>query len=191
MIKMYTKEKTEEILLNYKGWVDTLAERYHIPAAFIKAILYMEMTGMDIMDIAADAAVSVNVFNKKDSSTGYAQIFGRVGLEAVNFACDRGLTDYAKLRIESDHRLSSKDPEDIRLVWKLLKDDPFMNMEIAVLNMLSCAEEKTGRIAFDSYTEDEMKLIMTRYNADTDHITQYGEDAYQNYLRYLEEEKES
>ena len=189
MLKTISDKKAEEILEEYSPWIMTLSERYRIPQAVIKAILYMEMTGMDIMDPIADAVVRTGLFSKKDSSTGYAQIFGWVGIKAVNFAADRGLTDYAKLHIPSDRRLDPCSQDDVRLMWKYLRSDKKANMEVAVLNMLCAAEEMTGRIDFSGYSEEELKLVLTRYNADTDHITGYGEEAYRHYLRYLESEK--
>ncbi len=185
MFETISKKRTERILKNYDSWIHTLSERYHIPAAFIQAILYMEMTRINMLDYAADLAVWTGMLPKKDSSTGYAQIFGFVGLNAVNFAADRGLTSYQALRIPSDHRLDRNNPEDVRLMWKYLHHDRKANIEVAVLNMLSAAEEMTGRIDFDSYSEEELKHIFTRYNANTDKITEYGETAYQYYLRFL------
>ena len=190
MFETISKKRTEKILKEYDSWIHSLSVKYHIPAAFIQAILYMEMTRINLVDYAADFAVWTGVFPKKDSSTGYAQIFGFVGLNAVNFAADRGLTSYAELHIPSDHRLNRNDPKDVRLMWKYLHHDRKANLEVAVLNMLSAAEEMTGRIDFDSYTEDELKHIFTRYNANTDKITRYGEDAYQHYLRFMSQKKD-
>lgn len=189
MLKTISEKKAEAILAENSPWIQTLSERYRIPQAVIKAILYMEMTGMDIMDPIADAVVRTGLFSKKDSSTGYAQIFGWVGIKAVNFAADRGMTDYEKLHIPSDRRLDPRNQDDVRLMWKYLRSNKETNMEVAVLNMLCAAEEMTGRIDFSTYSEEELKLVLTRYNADTDHITRYGEEAYRHYLRYLESEK--
>ena len=77
--------------------------------------------GYDHMDVAADLAVRLGIFPKKDSSTGYAQIFGYVGMNAANFAVDQGLSTYESLGIETDHRLDPANEDDVRLVWKLLK----------------------------------------------------------------------
>ena len=190
MLKLYSPKKAEEIIQSYDEWIRTVSKRYHISAAVIKSILYMELVRIDIMDPLADLAVSSNLFHKHDSSTGYSQIFGAVGLKAVNFAEERGISDYKTLRIPSDHHLDVKNPEDVRLVWNFLKDDRKANIEIAALNLLAAAEEMTGRIDFDHYTDEELKLILTRYNADTDHITPYGEEAFGHYLRYQKKDEE-
>ena len=43
----------------------------------------------------------------------------------------------------------------------------------------------TGRIDFEHYTPEEMKLIFTRYNGNLKQISPYGEKAYQYYLNCL------
>ena len=177
-------ERAEKLIKKNGEWIDIVAERYNVPSAVIRSILFMEITRMDMLDTVADLAVLTDLFPKKDSSTGLAQIFGRVGLEAINFAAERGLTSYEALGIKTDHILDSSDPDDVRLIWKRLHSDKNANIEIATLNILSAAEEMTGRIDFSSYSEEEMKLILTRYNADTRHVTEYGENAYKHYLRY-------
>ena len=185
MIRIISDRKAERIIRYLNDWIDTVAQRYHVPSAIIKAILYIEMTRMDILDPLVDLIVGTCLFAKKDSSTGYAQIFAYVGVNAVNFAVHEGLTDYQKLNIPSDHRLDSSDSKDVHLMWKYLHRNPESNIEIATLNILSAAKEKTGRLDFASFSEDELKLVLTRYNANTDHITKYGEEAYGHYLRYL------
>ncbi|MBQ2658224.1 MAG: hypothetical protein IJF87_06620 [Erysipelotrichaceae bacterium] len=185
MIRIISNKKAERIIKRYQEWIDTVAQSYRLPSAVIKAILYIEMTRMDILDPLVDLIVGTYLFAKKDSSTGYAQIFAYVGVNAVNFAVDEGLTDYQKLNIPADHRLDSDDPKDVHLMWIYLHRNPETNIEIAALNILSAAREKTGRLDFTTFSEDELKLVLTRYNANTDHITKYGEEAYGHYLRYL------
>ncbi len=185
MIRIISNKKAERIIKRYQEWIDTVAQRYRVPSAVIKAILYMEMTRMDILDPLVDLIVGTHLFTRKDSSTGYAQIFAYVGVNAVNFAVDEGLADYRKLNIPCNHRLDSGDPKDIRTMWKYLHRNPEANIEIAVLNILCAAKEMTGRTDFASFSEYELKLVLTRYNANTDHITAYGEEAYGHYLRYL------
>ena len=184
MYRLISDKKAEKILQKYREWIFTVANRYKIPASVIQAILYKEMTEIDLMDLAADLIVWTGLTRKKDSSTGYAQIFGYVGLNAINFAVDKGITDYASLGIKSNVRLDRKNQKDVRMIWKLLYKNQKANIEIAALNLLSAAEEMTGRIDFPGYTEEELKLVLTRYNANVKHVTSYGEKAYQHYLRY-------
>ena len=182
MIKLYTKSKAQEIINKYSLWIDTISNRYSVPAAVIKAILFMEMIHMDVLDIGADLAVQTDLFDKKDSSTGIGQIFGYVGLEAIIFAINNNITDIETLGL--DHMPDINNPNDIKYIWNKLQDDK-TNIEVVTLNILYCAKQITGNISFNNLEEDTLKLIFTRYNQDTRHITPYGIETYNYYLEYL------
>lgn len=207
MWKRYSIKRAERIIARNHGTITRISETYDLPPAYLKAVLRQEIPEIDLLDGAADLAVRFNWLryrlsrrltggrrppsppgrkglNRLDSSTGYAQIFGFVALEAANFAVDRGLTDYAALGLPEDHRLSREDPEDLRLVWQMLHRDREANLTFAALNLLSAAEEMTGRLDFPGYSEEEVKRILTRYNANVRHVTQYGEEAYRHYLAF-------
>ena len=185
MLRLYTPARVERIIDKYDPKIREICGRYGLPPAVLKAVLYTEMIRLDLLDIAADAAVRMGAFFKKDSSTGYAQIFGYVALNAANFAADRGLASYASLGLEENgRRLDPKNPADVWKVWQKIHKDPAANLEFAALNLLSCAEEMTGRIDFCSVTPGELKLILSRYNGRVKQITDYGEEAYGHYLRY-------
>ena len=178
MIRVISQEKAMEILAEQGPWIEEVGRRYQVPPAAIKAVLFKEMIQTDILDPLADLAVETGLTSRKDSSTGYGQIFGRTGLLAVNHALDEGLATYASLGLDTDHRLSEKNPEDIRLVWKKLKSDERFNIEICALNLRCCALEMTGRTDFSSFSDEETRLTLTRYNANVRHVTAYGEDAF-------------
>ena len=181
MMKLFGRQRVEEIIRKYDAWIDQVAVRYKIPANMIRVILYQELTRLDIFDPLVDLIVRLRIFRKKDSSTGYAQVFGYVGLNAVNFAVSRGLTSYEALGIKSDHPLRTDSKEDVFLVWKLLNEDPKANIEIAALNLIAAAEELTGKIDFSTFSPDEIARIFSRYNARTKGITAYGREAYERY----------
>lgn len=184
MMKTISSRRAEEIITKHSDWIDTISRKYSIPAPAIKAILYVELIRIDVLDSVADIAVWSDLFAKKDSSTGYAQIFGSVGLKAVNFAVDRGLTDYESIGLQTDHILDAENHEDVRLVWDLLHKSPKANIEIGSINILCAADEMTGRTDFENFSENDYKLTFTRYNQNTREITPYGEEAYAHYLRY-------
>ena len=205
MFKLYTPQAAERIIRRLSSRIGTLSERYAIPAPVLQTILYQEITKIDIFDIAADLLVRFNwlrltlrgkldgelptglsLWNKLDSSTGYAQIFARVGIDAVNFALERGLTTMEALKIPVRRRLDRNRPRDLRLIWRLLNRDRSFNLEIAALNLLSCAEERTGRIDFASCSPEELKQIFTRYNGTGKSVSAYGREAYAHFLRYTE-----
>lgn len=198
MLRLYSDRAAERIIRRLDGTIRAIAARYALPAPLLQAVLYREITQIDLFDPLADCLVAVNLwrlrrreaFPKKrgllykcDSSTGYAQIFGRVGIEAVNFALDRGLTTAADLGLPEE-RLDANRPRDRRLVWRRLRREPVFNLTLAALNLLSAAEEKTGRIDFASYGPEELQRILTRYNGTSPTISAYGKAAYGDYLRY-------
>ena len=185
MFKPFSPTRAKRTLERYESWIQTVSTRYGVPEAVVKAILYQEMVQIDLVDYAADLAVGSGFFKKKDSSTGYAQIYGYVGLNAANFAVDHGLATYESLGIESDHRLDTNNLADVRLVWKKLHKNKEANIELATLNLLAAAYEVVGHGDFDRMSDEELKLVMTRYNADARHVTEYGERAFATYEAFL------
>ena len=197
MLKLCSARAAGRFLARYDGAIRDIAERYALPAACLKAILYRELTDIDIIDPLADALVRFNLargaapgggpLGKCDSSTGCGQIFARVAINAINFAVDRGLTDYAALGLPN-RRPDGADTADLRLVWTRLHDEPVFNMECTALNLLAAAQEITGRTDFASFTPEELKRVFTRYNGTLPGVTPYGEAVYRHYLRFCETE---
>ena len=193
MLRLYSPRAAERILRRYGETIDAVAARYALPGAVIRAILYQEITGIDLLDGVADALVQHNLrrgvrgpgrAQKSDSSTGYAQIYGFVAIHAINFAVERGLATYAALGLPGDRQPDPENMADLRFVWERLHREPAFNIECAALNLLSAAQEVTGRIDFPGYSPEELKRIFTRYNGTVPHVTPYGEAAYRHYLRY-------
>ena len=199
MLKLYTEAASRRIIKRCAPLIRASSVKYGVPEGWIRAILFRELTEIDLLDLAADFAVRFyyfryrlfrrlpsgsGFFGKKDSSTGYSQIFAFVAIDAANFALDRGITDYAGMGICSDHRLDRYSPDDIWMIWRKLNRDKGFNIEMATLNLLSAAQEMTGRMDCPAFSPEETKLCFTRYNADVRHITTYGEQAYRYYLDF-------
>lgn len=189
MLKLISPRRAERILRRYAGFIDTLSETYHIPAAAVKAVLYKEMTDIDILDPAADIAVRLPFISKRDSSVGYGQIFARVAIDALNFAVGKGITDYASVwPSDSSHRApDSSEPSDLKKMWQLLHRDPEANIRFTALNILAAADEMTGRTDLAAMSDEELKLTFTRYNANVKHVTAYGKEVFRLYRRFGEE----
>lgn len=189
MLKLYSPKAAERILRRYDGTIRAVAARYALPAPFIDALLYTELVRIDLLDPLADAVVALNhrfgtaLLGKRDSSTGFGQIFGFVAVNAANFAVSRGLTSYTSLGLP-ERKLDPADSADIRLVWHRLNREPDFNIELCALNLLAAAEEVTGHMDFSGFTPDEIRRVYTRYNGTVPHVTPYGEEAYRHYLRY-------
>lgn len=183
-VRVISPKRADRIIQRYGMWIDEVSDRYGIPPAAIKAVLHQEMCRINLGDTAADLAVRFRLLGKKDSSTGYAQIFGYVGVNAINFAVDRGLATYESLGFACDHRFESANEDDVRMVWRRLNRDSKANIEIGALNLLAAADEMVGSLDFERFTEQDLKLVFTRYNARTNRITPYGEEVFELYREY-------
>ena len=200
MIKLYSVKKTERILAEYDGWIETVSKRYAIPSTMIKAVLRKEIADIDLLDPAADLLVRLcylrrrlfgrgtvkrrGILGKRDSSTGYAQIFAYVAINAANYALEYGLDDAAGLGLPEDRRLDGTNEDDLHAMWLRLKRDSRFNIQMGALNLISAAEEMNGHTNFARYTPEELQRTFTRYNAKTDHVTAYGKEVYGYYLKY-------
>jgi hypothetical protein len=206
MLELYSPKKAKQIIASSEGQIQELCQSFGLPSPCLKAILYQELIQIDVLDLVADGFVrfywwryhlrkrlrfrrpepllKIGPFGKRDSSTGYAQIFTYVALNAANYAADRGLASYQALGIHADHTLSRDEPEDLSMIWHTLVRDKRMNLALAALNLICAGEELNGHTDFEHYTPDEFKHMFTRYNANVKQITRYGEKAYQNFLRY-------
>ena len=128
---------------------------------------------------------------KHDSSTGFAQIFAWVGINAIRFAAEKGLADPADLGFPDGRLPETRNWDDLCLVWRRLRRDRRYNMELGTLNLISAAQEMNGHTDFARYTPEETKRMFTRYNADVRHVTPYGEETYRYAAAWLEKRREA
>ncbi len=194
MLKLYSPAAAERIIRRHDAVIRAISARYALPAPFIRALLYTELIRIDMLDPLADLLVSLNghraggLLGKRDSSTGYGQIFGFVAINAANFAVERGLTSYRALGLP-ERRLDPDSAEDLRLVWRRLHREPEFNIEMSALNLIAAADEVVGRTDFSAFAPEEIQRSFTRYNGTAREITAYGREAYGHYLRYAAEDK--
>lgn len=213
MFRLYSPARAERIVSDHALELRELSGRYGIPAAYIMAVLRKEIAEIDILDPLADLAVRFywlryslrrflkkhglvrsaepllrrGPFGKRDSSTGFGQIFAFVAINAINYALDRGLDTPDGLGVPSDRRLRPDDPEDLRCMWLRLQRDRSFNAQASILNLISAAEEMNAHTDFARYTPEEIQRTLTRYNANVRTVTAYGRDAYRYYLAYAGE----
>ena len=198
MIKFYSTGKVQKFIRDNHELIGRVCASCQLPPAYLEAVLLSEMPEIDLFDYLADTAVALNwlryalfgsyqperhtrnPLRKFDSSTGYGQIFSRVAIEALLFAQSRGIPAGKCITGE----LSAENPDDLRRVWFRLHYDKAFNLTCAALNLVSAAAQMTGRIGFEEYTPEEVKLIFSRYNGNVRHITAYGEKAYTYFLSY-------
>ena len=204
--RLYSPARAKKIIGRLADCIGQMQERYGIPGAYLQAVLFQEMTAIDVLDILADWGVELywikfgllsgvrrilkkpplrefpgGALNKRDSSTGYAQVFGRTAILAIRFSLEKGL-DEGPQALGLPGVPDENEPDDLRRVWYRLHRDPRFNLRMAALTLLSAAEEMTGRIDFSGYSPEEIQLIFTRYNASAKAVTAYGREAYQYYI---------
>lgn len=200
MFQLYRNDSARKTVSDHSALIDSICASYRLPSAYLKAILLTELPEINVFDFLADSLVHFNWFRytqfhafrmerhtrnpmrKFDSSTGYGQIFSQVAIEAILFAQSRGIP----LFLGISHTLSPHSPDDLKLVWKRLNQDRVFNLSCAALNIIHAAFQMTGRIDFEGYSEEEKKMIFTRYNGNAQRISAYGEKAYHYYLEYAE-----
>ena len=198
LFRLYSEEKAKQIISEQGALIDSVCASYRVPPAYLKAILLMELPEIDCFDLAADILVSFNwlryshgrsfvldrhtsnPLRKFDSSTGYGQIFSQVAIEAILFAKSEGIP----LLLGIPGELYPFNPDDLQRVWKRLNRDRVFNLSCAVLNIIHAAFQMTGKVDFDSYSEEEKKRIFSRYNGNVKAISPYGEKAYRYYRMY-------
>ena len=206
MLKLYTEKQAKGIITRLQENLAAIRRDYAVPEACMQAVLHMEITRMNWLDRAADAAVAMHgalyralrflripadcfrLPGKKDSSTGYAQIFAAVAIRAICFGMDHGFADASSLGLSAHQMLDSGNADDLMYIWKRLHRETDFNLRCAALNVLCAAQEMTGRTDLASFSPEEWRLTFTRYNANTRTVTAYGREAYKLYAQYRQNE---
>ena len=200
MLKLYSRRSVQRRLARLAHPIDLAAGRSGVPVACIRAVLSQEMGDIDLMDPVADLSVLFywlrwrlrggrtprllrGALGKKDSSTGYGQIFAYVAIRALNFAASRGLPAYDWLGLSEERSLRPDRDEDLQWMWYRLHRDQEANILLSALNLLSAAEEMTGRRDFKSFSPEQLQLTFTRYNANVRQVTAYGKKVFALYLQ--------
>jgi hypothetical protein len=188
MFRLYTIKRTRRIVDSLSPLISRVARDYHVPVPLLKAVMFRETKEIDLFDLIADFVVNIRPFgsllNRTDSSTGYMQIFGYVGIKAINFAEKNHITTMSKLGLDAGHRLEPGNKDDVRMIWLRLHQDKEFNLRVAALNILAAADEVKGSRQLDTFSEEEIKRVFSRYNANTTKITAYGEEVYGYYQKY-------
>ena len=169
-----------------------IAGQLCIPAEWILGIMEHEMAMMNVLDVVADRLVILywyvwRLLNRlhvhhnpvwkrhgmirNDSSTGYGQIFARTAMEALDFARMHQICD-PQCTFSSDH------PEDMWKVWKRLHTDRRFNVLVCGLCLIHAGTRINGTRPTQAYTPDEVQKMFSRYNANTETITEYGIEVY-------------
>ena len=199
VLNLYGQNRTKKLIDQNSALIENICASYHLPPAYLKAVLRMELPEINVFDALADVLVALNwgryslfgsfdlerhtrnPLRKFDSSTGYGQIFAQVAIEAILFAQSRKIPLFLGV---SDELFPFR-PNDLKRIWARLHHDKVFNLSCAALNIIHAAFEMTGRIDFEGYNEREIKMTLSRYNGNAQIISPYGEKAYLFYLEYI------
>lgn len=188
MIKRYSSAAVRKIIRRYLPDIKAAESAYGVPAPCIQAVLFQELTAMDWLDPLADLAVAcywrfqpiwdhLGIPAKRDSSTGYGQIFAATAIQAINYAYEKGMRE---LPIVAPLNMQAS----MRNVWRKLHGDMQFNIHCIALCLLHAADEMAGSTDFSAFSPEELQLIFTRYNANTHRITPYGKETYKHYQTF-------
>ena len=61
MIKLYSPKRADHVLTSLDDEIAFICRTLHLPTAMLKAVLYKEITELDLFDPLADAAVALNL----------------------------------------------------------------------------------------------------------------------------------
>ena len=182
MFRLYSEKRAEAIIAAMDRDIEACEADYGVPAPCLRGILLREIREIDLMDAAADAAVRLGLFGRRDSSTGYAQIFARTAVSSLRFAEERGIATAEMLGLPP--LPPGADPAYLRAVWFRLNGDRTFNLRMAALTLLSAAHEASGSTDFENMTAENMKRAFSRYNSSSCSVSAYGEEVYRHYLRF-------
>lgn len=105
---------------------------------------------------------------ERDSSTGVAQIFSWVAAAVIDWARARGLTEEPVYDIDDWHQQ--------RDLWMRLRDDDAFSIRMAALVLLWSASDVGIDIRTPwSFTDDEVKRTLARYNGTSVAADEYGQ----------------
>lgn len=187
-------------VLKYDGQLTRISQKYGIRKALIQSVLMWEhsLEGRD--DTLSDGmVVTTNNYYKQleswnnlsavqqaitpmptpplvtvdDSSTGFGQIFASTAISAINYGVDKGIYYSRKYNAEDWH--------DIWNVWQKLNEDIDYNIESCALVLIWGANDVGINAIKYSYTDQELKTIIARYNGFGDDAVAYGQRNLETY----------
>lgn len=189
-----SRQAAVELMYKHDDLFTTLAVGYRMRKALIQTATLWESALENLVDVPADAAVVITYTYYQDRenwealppseqsqtpepsappkmvddcSTGISQIFARTAIDAVAWGRPRGWTNEPHLDAANwKHRW---------YMWNRLKTDEAFNITMAALVLVWGASDigiTTGD--FLTYSDSEVRAILTRYNGFGDDAVEYG-----------------
>lgn len=161
--KILTTTQAFERVMEADWLFTNLARTLKLRKALIQAPVLWELRKLNPLDVLADDAVKSGV--RKDSTTGWGQMFAWVAIEARNYCIERGIINGTLLRKE----------HDTRAVWDLLQDPHYNIPSVAYLTIYNAHQVKLARPSLTTSQADSQK-ILARYQGDGEKSVQYGRE---------------
>ena len=142
LFHLYSQDSARKIIDQNSALIESICNSYHLPSAYLNAILRMELPELNLFDKLADTLVAFNwvryklfgtfdlerhtrnPLKKFDSFTGYAQIFAQVAINAILFAQSQDIPVFLGIPGE----LFPFRPDDLKLTWTRLHRDKVFNL---------------------------------------------------------------
>ncbi|QCX77883.1 Putative peptidoglycan binding domain protein [Streptomyces sp. YIM 121038] len=168
--RLFTHKQCFETVMSQDELITDLSHRYKMRKALIQTTTYWEMRHYDLVDQGVDHAVALyhlqGIGNRRDSSTGIAQISGEVCIRAWNHGIKKGYVEGPILDPAKD--------ADIWTMWqKVNKDHSFSVTTVSLIHLWGVdgkpggenppGGETTLRSMRLDYTEGEIYQVLRRY----------------------------
>lgn len=195
-----TPKESAALVYDYDDLITKLSNKYKIRKALIQTVFMWEASAEGADDILKDSMV-INYYQymrdleywnnlslveqilvpmptyptlaDSDGSTGYCQIFAKTAIEAHNFAIDKGIITGEKYDYSDWH--------DVDEVWTKLHYDPEYCISSCALVLIHAASMVGLNDNYYSYSEEDNKKVIARYNGTNDDATAYGKRNYAIY----------
>lgn len=177
----------EDVLQN-DATITKFSNEYRIPKEFVQSVLFREIWCYSLGDATSDTMVrdyyqwklgnkSEPLIKKTDSSTGLGQIFAKTAINALNNANDRGFISLSAKYDKNNWR-------HMWTIWSNLHDDDSFNIQCCALVILDCQYEYEEEVPYDDffdYSEEQIKMILARYNGYGEAAEEYADICYEYY----------
>ena len=198
VVNYYTVSQALNIVFANDYYITSFCNNYGIPKEFVQTILFREIWCYNFADVAADELVieyyeymeSLSTDNplpkpliiKEDSSTGLAQAYAYVAINAINHAKSRGFSTTA-----SDFDINNW--QDIWYVWRSMFDYDSYSIQCCALIILDAQYEFEETCPYDDFydfSDNQVKTILSRYNGTGDAAANYGNECFEYFKIFRE-----
>lgn len=108
---------------------------------------------------------------------GYGQIYAKTAIDAINWYKNKDKDDEEKENVYNVENWKER-----KYVWDKLREDNSYNISMVPLVLMYGADEKDLNTSYWKHNEDEIKIMLSRYNGYNEAAQEYGRQAYNCYV---------